>query len=182
MAGVKGLNKHQRNAFKEGEQRISGDEIWRLVDLSKSKDPLDRLEAADNLCPCHVRRRIDEVWEALYGMLEDPELKVRKAAYHTLTDGGNADDPDLDEVFERASRNETDPKLRKRIEGFLNDRRANVREREGIEHKLAVVSEYAVKGKCDFCGEDRPVREDYDTQIPGGSGQRAALVCEACDG
>ena len=183
MARTKGLNRHQRRAFAEGEPRISGDEIWRLVQLSKSQDPADRLEAADNLCPCHVRRRIDEVWEALYRMLEDPDLGVRKAAYHTLTDGGNPDDPDLDDVFERASRNETDRKLQRRIQGFLNDRQARAREREGLEQKVATtVSNYAVKGKCDFCGEDRPVREDYDTQIPSNSGKRAALVCEACDG
>ena len=123
------------------------------------------------------------VWEALYRMLEDPDLGVRKAAYHTLTDGGNPDDPDLDDVFERASRNETDRKLQRRIQGFLNDRKARAREREGLEQKVAAtVSDYAVKGKCDFCGEDRPVREDYDTQIPGGSGNRAGLVCEVCDG
>ncbi|HJN08483.1 MAG: hypothetical protein QGH33_01125 [Pirellulaceae bacterium] len=33
------MNKYQRRARKSGEQRVSGAEIWRLVDLSKSSDP-----------------------------------------------------------------------------------------------------------------------------------------------
>jgi HEAT repeat protein len=105
------MNRLQRRARKPGEQRNSGAEIWRLVDLSKSKDPDDRLEAADNLCPCHVRRRIDEAWEALFRLLEDSDVKVRKAAFHTLQDGGDLSDPALDPILERASRNETDRKL-----------------------------------------------------------------------
>ena len=38
----------------------------------------------ENLCPCHVRQRIDDVWAALYRGLQDVELKVRQAAWHTL--------------------------------------------------------------------------------------------------
>ena len=72
--------------------------IRRLVDLSKSKDPEDRLETADNLCPCHVRRQIDEVWDTLYRLREDPDLQVRKAAFHTLRDGGDPSDPALDPI------------------------------------------------------------------------------------
>ena len=78
----KGLNKHQRSAFKEGEERVGREEIQELLQMSQSEDPTDRLQAASFLCPCHVRKRIDEVWEALYRMLED---------------GGKPDDPALDE-------------------------------------------------------------------------------------
>ena len=74
------------------------------------------------------------------------------------------------------------PKLQRRIEGCLEERRARASAREDVALKVAVVSDYAIKGKCDFCGEDRAVREDYDTQIPGGPGTKAALVCEGCDG
>ena len=69
--------------------------------MSQSEDPMDRLQAAFFLCPWHVRKRIDEVWEALYRMLEDDDPKVRRAAWHTLEDGGKPDDPALDEIIER---------------------------------------------------------------------------------
>ncbi|MBT4979944.1 MAG: hypothetical protein HOM86_21660, partial [Gemmatimonadetes bacterium] len=72
-SGSKGLNKHQRAAFKEGEERVGREEIQELLQMSQSEDPADRLQAASFLCPCHVRRRIDEVWEALYRMLEDDD-------------------------------------------------------------------------------------------------------------
>ena len=77
----KGLNKHQRSAFKEGEERVGREEIQELLQMSQSEDPTDRLQAASFLCPSHVRKRIDGVWEALYRMLEDDDLKVRRAAY-----------------------------------------------------------------------------------------------------
>ena len=75
----KGLNKHQRSAFKEGEERVGREEIQELLQMSQSEDPTDRLQAPSFLCPCHVRKRIDGVWEALYRMLEDDDLKVRRA-------------------------------------------------------------------------------------------------------
>ena len=83
----KGLNKHQRAAFREGEERIGREEIRALLQLSESKDPADRLQAASLLCPCHMRKRIEEVWAALYRMLKDDDVKVRRAAWHTLEDG-----------------------------------------------------------------------------------------------
>ena len=55
-----------------------------------------------------MRKRIDEVWEALYRMLEDDDLKVRRAAWHTLEDGGKPDDPALDETIERTLQRDTD--------------------------------------------------------------------------
>ena len=179
MAKTKGLNKHQRAAFREGELRVSGEEIWKLVDLSKSDDPADRLVAAENLCPCHVRRRIDEVWDALYRMMEDPVVEVRRAAYHTLEDGGKPDDPKLEAIFDRARESETD----KRVLHFLEDFTRGHEKRELVEMKAAMISKYADLGKCDFCGESKvPVRTDYDTEIPDGGSGRLGLVCESCDG
>ena len=90
-ARLKGLNKHQRAALRPGEKRVGREEIHELLQLSQSKDPADRLLAASFLCPCHVRKRIDEVWAALYRMLEDEDIKVRRAAWHTLEDGGKPD-------------------------------------------------------------------------------------------
>ena len=179
MAKVKGLNKHQRAAFKEGELRVSGEEIWKLVEMSESDDPKDRLVAAKNLCPCHVRRRIDEVWDALYRMMEDPEVEVRRAAYHTLEDGGKPDDPKLEAIFARALETETD----KRVLRFVRELTQGSEQREQVEMKAAMISKYADLGKCDFCGEGKvPVRTDYDTEIPDDAGSRPGRVCESCDG
>ena len=96
MPKTKGLNPHQKAAQKVGERRAGREQIAELLEKSKSEDADDRCEAAENLCPCHVRRRIPEVWDALYRMLEDPDVRVRRAAWHTLEDGGTPDDPALD--------------------------------------------------------------------------------------
>jgi len=179
---TKGLNRHQRKARRKGEERISGDEIWRLVELSKSSDPVERLEAADNLCPCHVRRRIDEVWEALYRVLEDPDLKVRRAAFHTLGDGGDEHDPALDAVYARILQNETDPRIRRRVVGIVAQKQASARERSIVQEAAQYAAgDYPETGKCDFCGDDGRVKQDYDTHIPDGGGARPAYVCERCD-
>ena len=100
MPPIKNLNPYQK--------RTRTNEIWHYIELSKSDDPSERLEAARNLCPCHVRRRVDEAWDALYRMMEDPDDDVRVAAYHTLEDGGKPDDPELKEIFDRAWENETE--------------------------------------------------------------------------
>ena len=176
------MNRHQRRARKPGERRVRGAEIWRLVELSRSKDPNDRLEAADNLCPCHVRRRIEEVWDALYRLLEDQDVRVRKAAYHTLVDGGDMSDPALIPIFERARKNETDVKIRRRVEKFLRNREDRARKRaEFLQDAQMIVGEYPERGRCDFCGEVGRVKKDYDTSIPGARESRAALICKACD-
>jgi len=178
---VKAMNRRQRRSRKIGEQRVSGEEIWRLVDLSKSSDTKDRLEAADNLCPCHVRRRIDEVWDALYQLLEDPDLQVRKAAFHTLTDGGDLNDAALDPILERLCETETDRKLRRKIEKLLKDRKDRAREREEFTQQvLLTVGEFPEQGRCDFCGNIRSVKKEFDTFIPGSNGSRPAVICAAC--
>ena len=132
-ARPQGLNKYQRAAFRPGEQRVGREEIQELLQMSRSADPEDRLQAASFLCPCHVRRSIDEVWKALYRMLEDQDARVRRAAWHTLEDGGKPDDPALDEIIERTLERDTDkqvlnfarlfsPRARKAQTGRVRDR------------------------------------------------------------
>ena len=57
----KGLNRHQKAVFKTGEHRVRGEELDRLIELADSADPAERLHAAENLCPCHVRKRVEVV-------------------------------------------------------------------------------------------------------------------------
>jgi hypothetical protein len=47
----KGLNRHQKAAFKGGEQRVRGETIDFLIEMAASTEPDERLHAAENLCP-----------------------------------------------------------------------------------------------------------------------------------
>ena len=96
----KGLNRHQKAVFKAGEHRVRGEELDRLIELADSTDLAERLHAAENLCPCHVRKRVEAAWEALYRLMQDPDVRVRRAAWHTLEDGGCPNDPALLPIFE----------------------------------------------------------------------------------
>ena len=161
-----------------GERRVRGDEIDYYVELSRSEDPDDRLEAASHLCPCHVRRRIDTVWSALYRMLEDEDVRVRRAAWHTLEDGGRPDDPKLDEIIDRVARAEGD----RQILAFIRELTKSRKEQSRVTDRLKVLPVHTERGRCDFCGKaDVAVRKDYDTEIPDGSAMRAAVICKMCD-
>ena len=128
-----GLNKHQKAAHKEGENRTGAVEIEHLLELSRSDDPIERQEAAKNLCPCHVRTRIEEVWDALYRMMEDPEAKVRWAAWHTLEDGGYPEnDARMDAILSRAIEGEAD----KAVRGFVEMLALPKQERERFLSKV----------------------------------------------
>ncbi len=98
----KGMNKHQKAMFQPGEHRLRRDDIEELLVLSQSDDAEERLEAAEHLCPCHVRTHIDAVQQAVFRMMEDPDVRVRSAAWHTLKGGGVPDAPALDGIFTRA--------------------------------------------------------------------------------
>lgn len=174
----KGLNKYQRAAFRPGEQRVGREEIQELLQMSHSADPADRLQAASFLCPCHVRRSIDEVWQGLYRMLEDQDARVRRAAWHTLEDGGKPDDPALDEIIERTLERETDKQVLNFARLFSQGRE----KRKQVEFEIAAIPEYAERGKCDFCGEQSvPVKRDFATELDVGGSRRFALVCAPCD-
>ena len=172
----KTLNHHQKAAFRPGEQRVRGDEIERLIALAASDDADDRLEAAENLCPCHLRRRVEDAWQALYRMMEDPDVRVRRAAWHTLEDGGCPTDPALEPIFDRAVDKESDAQVRRFVEMFAVPNQLARARREMLR---ATHSSYQQQGKCDFCAAgDTPVRVEYQTELAG----RFALICRECDG
>jgi len=175
----KGMNVHQKAVFREGEHRVRGQEIESYLELACSDDPEDRLEAAENLCPCHVRTRIDEVQQAVYRLMEDADARVRWAAWHTLEDGGCPTDPTLDDIFARAVRNETDEQVRRFVEMFAVPRR---QEQDEIAFQRAQRSLFAQRGKCDFCAAtDVPVKTDYETEIDTGQKTaRFARICKLC--
>lgn len=177
MRKTLGMNKHQKKAHKVGEQRLGRDEIPALLERSRSPEPEERLVAAQYLCPCHLRRRVEAAWEALYRMLEDPDVRVRRAAWHTLEDGGRPEDPLLDAILDRVLRNETDPQVR----AFARKVAGPRQDKELLLAKLAARPAPRQRGRCDFCGEpDVFVDRDLDTMIPTADLPRPALVCERC--
>lgn len=172
-----GMNRHQKLAHKPGERQVSREQVEELLVLSQSEDPNERQVAAQYLCPCHVRTRIPAVWDALYRMLEDPDARVRRAAWHTLEDGGRPDDPALDEIFDRALGRESDPAVLRLMRQVIGPRK----EREIVALRVAHRSAPKERGKCDFCGRaDVFVERDYSTMIPIGADSRAAWACETC--
>ncbi len=177
----KGMNKHQKAMFQPGEHRLRHDDVETLLVLSRSDDADERLIAAENLCPCHVRTRIDEVQQAVLRMMEDEDVRVRSAAWHTLEDGGVPDAPELNGIFARAvERLDDEPSkmTRRFIKMFAVP---HVQEKAEIEFQRAQQSEFAQRGKCDFCGKSEvAVKTDYETEIGAGSARRLALICEGC--
>ena len=172
------LNRYQKAARRPGERRVGRDEVPALLERSRSDDVDDRLIAAELLCPCHVRRRIDDVWAALYRLMEDPEPRVRRQAWHTLFDGGRPDDPAFDAILDRALAGETDRVVRNYAERLGAGRR----EKQRVAESLAARGAPRARGKCDFCARvNVPVDTDYDTPMPAGdAGTRPARICDDC--
>jgi hypothetical protein len=177
MAKVLGRNKHQKAAHKVGEPRVGREQLDELLELSRSAEAGERLEAAKLLCPCHVRRRVEPVWEALYRLLEDPVVEVRRAAWHTLEDGGRPDDPKLDAVLQRVLKTETD----RTVLSFAAQIGASRNTREMTTLRAAATRAPRQRGKCDFCGEMNVfVDRDLETMIPTDGLPRPALACDRC--
>jgi HEAT repeat protein len=70
-----------------GDARTSPDDIHELLELTNDDDPKVRRLATKNLCPCHVRADVPQVWDRLFDMLDDPDPGVRRDAVHALGDG-----------------------------------------------------------------------------------------------
>jgi hypothetical protein len=175
-ARQKGMNPHQKAVYKVGERRAGREQIAELLAKSTSDDADDRCEAAENLCPCHVRRHIPEVWTALYRMLEDPDVRVRRAAWHTLEDGGRPDDSALDAIIERVRATETDGQVLRLLAQVAGAR--NEREKHTLR---ALANPPKTRGKCDFCGASNVfVERDYAVEIPSGDHYRPAWTCSDC--
>jgi len=176
-----GMNKHQKAAHKKGERRVSKVEVQELLTMALSDETEDRLTAAENLCPCHVRTRIPAVWEALYRLMEDPDARVRQAAWHTIEDGGKPTDEAGAALLERLFKQETDPKVKRFAEQTLNKVLGPRRDKDLALLWLAGKPQVQQRGRCNFCAaQNVVVHYELNTQIPAGDSHRAALICADC--
>ena len=172
-------NGFQRRQFQRGERRLRGDEVKHYLALADSDNPKERLEAMQNLWPCHVRKRIDAAWDALYCGLQDSDLKVRQAAWHTLEEnhGGRRDDPKLYPIMVEIAETEVDPKLRQSANSIIK----KVQTVEEKKQDLLGQRHHYFTGKCDWCGDSTAkVCQLYDSKLEIEGTVRLAQVCDDC--
>jgi hypothetical protein len=179
MALSVGRNSYQKAAHRPGEARIRRGQVDQLLVLSKSDAAEDRLAAARLLCPCHVRGRTQDIWNAVVALMSDADARIRLAAWHTLEDGGVPSEEGTLESLKGMLARETDPGVR-RLANEVIGPALRQRDRQDL-HRMRR-PQAARRGKCDFCGErDVVVRTDLETRIPTRGLPRPALICAACD-
>lgn len=86
-------------------------------------DPRKRKAALKDLCPCHVRADIPELWERIFELLKDEEGIVRDQALHALGDGSPSH---LEERIVEAVEglyNDPHPDVKKKARRVLNSYR-----------------------------------------------------------
>ena len=170
-------NRFQKENFRRGERRLRWKEVQHYLKLADSEQAPDRIEAMENLCPCHVRQRIDDVWAALYRGWQDEELKVRQAAWHTWEDGGQPNDPNLYPIMVEIAKTESNPKLREQAQKIVK----SVQVVEDKKQTLSKQRYHYFTGKCDWCGHSAAeVAYLYDSDIQIGATVRLAQAGDDC--
>lgn len=86
-------------------------------------NPQERKKALKELCPCHVRADLDQVWERILECTNDSDPLVRDQALHALGDGSpNHLEMKIVEIVEEKY-NDPDPKVKKKARRMLNSYR-----------------------------------------------------------
>jgi hypothetical protein len=102
-----------------GGRRLSADETERALRLTHDANPRLRQAALMNLCPCHVKSDLPEVWDRVFEMAADPDRHIRRQVLHTLGDGSPRRlEGRVVEALE-AMRLDPDPRLRRNVRRLL---------------------------------------------------------------
>jgi hypothetical protein len=109
-----------RDRFAEVDACVTAEEFIRLT---HDKDARIRKKALRELCPCHVKRDVPEVWARILEMISDPDANVRYQVMHNLCDGSPAERED--EVIEalQTLHNDPDKYIRRRVHQVLTSYR-----------------------------------------------------------
>jgi hypothetical protein len=100
-------------------KRTSTSEIDELLERTFNGNPAVRANALRELCPCHVKRYDERVWNRVLEMVEDPSEKVRRHVFHLLGDGSPRErEADVVAAIERL-RTDSDERLRRQARKLL---------------------------------------------------------------
>lgn len=83
-------------------------------------NPQRRKKALKDLCPCHVRADIPQLWERIFECLQDLDGAVRGQALHALGDGSPSH---LEQRIVEALYNDPHPDVKKKARKMLNSYR-----------------------------------------------------------
>ena len=102
-------------------ERRTREQTAAFLELTYDDDPRVRQVAVRNLCPCHIQGDVEEVWDRLIEMADDPDDGVKHDVLHTMVDGSP-----------RRRRNEVVAVLEK----FANDRSIKRSRRQFVQEAL----------------------------------------------
>ena len=95
------------------------EDIDRIVAISKHEDNLLRMKAVKQLCPCKVQKDIQEFWDRMFEMVDDPCPKIRMQILHNMCDGSPAHvEAKIKAALEKFNQDE-DPEIRRRAHKVL---------------------------------------------------------------
>lgn len=94
--------------------------VREILTRSYDPDPRVRRQAVRDLCPCQVKRKDLEAWTRVFELTRDPEIVVRKNAFHGIIDGLPAELTDEAAAVLEAMRDDPEPKLRRQVRNVLS--------------------------------------------------------------
>lgn len=91
-----------------------------FISATFESNPFKRKKALRELCPCHVKCDIPEVWERIIEMTKDPDPDVRYQALHNLCDGSpNRREEQIIDILNQMH-NDEDKYIRRRVHQILS--------------------------------------------------------------
>jgi len=94
-----------------------------FLELTKHEDPIIRKKALRELCPCHVKHDVQEFWERIFAMTNDPDATVRYQVLHNMCDGSPKEREDTVIQALEGMHNDEDKYIRRRVHQVLSNYR-----------------------------------------------------------
>ena len=97
--------------------------VLEYIERTRDPSPHKRRKALRDLCPCHVRADIPQLWERIFECLSDEDGRVRDQALHALGDGSPSHlEQRIVEAVEQLY-NDPHPDVRKKARKMMNSYR-----------------------------------------------------------